>query len=211
MKKNIINGLLLICMSTPCFAQTIQANGNADAFEIDQRAKTFGFRLPESAGINDMIFFTQDNGILIKKVEITREILNDARYIFDTGMLPPGNYIISVANGSKIKYSFKYTNKPKINTVTIKDSKLMSTSVTGSKALRFNHISKEFVVFSDINFTEGTKIEVFDDKDNIVATSDVTKEMITAKEYVIKVPQIKSGKFAVSVDGVKFGTVAFAE
>jgi hypothetical protein len=87
----------------------------------------------------------------------------------------------------------------------------MSTSITGSEALRFNHISKEFVVVSDINFTEGTKIEIFDDKDNLVATSDVTKEMITAKEYVIKAPQIKSGKFAVSVDGVKFGIVAFAE
>jgi hypothetical protein len=189
----------------------MQVNGKADAFEIDQRAKTFSFRLPESVSINDMIFFTRDNGILVKKVEITREILNSARYTFDAGMLPPGNYIITVAGGSKIKYSFKYTNKPSIKTVTIKDSKLMTTSFTGSKALKFNSVSREFAVASDIKFTEGTKIEVFDDKDSLVATSDVTKEMIAAKEYFIKVPQIKNGRYAVSVDGVKFGTVAFAE
>lgn len=211
MKKNILNGLLLICMSTPCFAQTTTANKGADAFEIDQHGKTFGFRLPENAGINDMIFFTHDNGILVKKVEINRDILNSGRYVFDNTMLPPGSYIISVSDGTKIKYSFKYTNKPKINTVTIKDSKLMSTSFTGSKALKFNHISKEFAVVSDISFTEGTKIEIFDDKDGLVASSDVTKEMIASKEYFIKVPQLKNGTYAVSIDGVKFGTVAFAE
>jgi hypothetical protein len=212
MKKIIAAGLLAMAVYNTSIAQSTQLNQTPDAFRIDQAQKTVVFRLPETANVNDLIFFTRDNGVEVKRIEITREILNLGRYTFAYDTIPIGTYMVLVAGNSRIKYSFEFTNRGKVSAVVVRDAKLINSAVAEpSQALSFNTQTKEFVVSSTIPFREGSQIEVYDSKTNLMISEDVTADMLLAKRFPVKANHLQPGVYYVSVDGVRFGSIDYPE
>lgn len=212
MKKIVAAGLLVIAVCNASMAQNTPLNQTSDAFRIDQAQKTVVFRLPESTNVNDLIFFTRDKGVEVKRIEITREILNMGRYTFAYDTIPIGTYMVLVAGNSRIKYSFQLTNRGHASVEVVRDAKLINSAVAEpSQALSFNAQTKEFVVNSTIPFREGSQIEVFDSKTNLMISEDVTAEMIQAKRFPVKANHLQPGIYYVSVDGVRFGSISYSE
>lgn len=211
MKRILIKGLLILLISATAVAQTGPASQTRNAFAIDTKAGTFGFRLPYAAQAHDIIFFTHGNGVVVKKVEIDQEMLRLGKYTFANSSLPPGDYVVTVISNAQIRYSFNFHNKVPVTTQIIKDSKLMSASFSGSQALTFDPRTHEFIINTDIAFSEGNKIEVYDAQHTLVASQAVSADMIAAKEYAVKALQLQNGIFSVSIDGVEFGSVEYME
>ena len=211
MMKPLIAAALMALTSSYCQAQKNTGNQTRDAFYSDQKTGAFGFRLPESAQRNDVIFITQENGMVVKKAEIDNAILQAGKYSFATNSLPPGNYIVSVTSNTRIKYRFRFSSRSQEVTQVTQDSKLMSAANTNSKALRLNPAGGIITISTTIRFTEGNTIEVTDERHNVIATAKVTPAMISAKEYIIASVPMKGGTYYVSIDGVAFGSVSYAE
>jgi hypothetical protein len=221
MFKNMVTALLLLSFTAGAYAQAGQAKSatqRVDNFYVNQRAKTVGFRLPPNTQLNDVIYMTKENSVVVRKADVIKEILSAGQYEFSIEGLPAGTYTVLIASNSHIKYSFTFMSTAQVQTAAVravpnisKEPNAAATMAFATTVLSFNPQQKEFAVSSDIPFREGSKIEVFDAQGALLASREVTIDMLKAKRFPIIVEQLKPGAYYVSVDDVRFGSVTYSE
>lgn len=211
MKKTTLIAVMTVLGSGVAFAQPDKEGRNTAFFLWDYTKGTFGFHLPEGALYNDKISIRNDKDVEIRSEHVTPDMLRSGQYTLLINSLQAGDYTIALSRHNQLLHSFKFSNKEQYATEKAKGINTDNKAAAHPSSFSFNPNGGIFTVGTGEQMPAGTRLEVFNDQNKLIAQTEVSNEMISMKQYTIKAGQLENGAYSLNIGGRRFGRISVSQ
>jgi hypothetical protein len=201
--KNLVTLCMALLGHVVATAQHDNTERSLDAFYVDTKANTFAFYLPRATRAGDKITITNEQGIVVRSEEVNNKLLKEQKYTMPTHALAAESYTVAVSSGDRLVHSFIFNNRE--NAEMVPEQK----PEAGSTSFGVNPENGEFSISTHKKIAAGTLLEIYSSNNTLVASAEVTAQMVDAHRYSVKAGALAHGEYVVKVDGRNFGNVRF--
>ncbi len=208
MKKIFFIAGMMLLGSVWASAQNKTMGKAPDNFLWDFTTGTFGFYLPPNAALHDKISIRNDKNVEVKSVTVNDVLLRSGKYTMPINSLSAGDYTIAVLHNDQVLYSFLFGNKEQAVAKTHQDQMAPYQTVVQGNSFSVNPNTGMLVIVTAKEINEGSLLEVFNQEEQLIAKTTVSRDMIEKKQYSVKAGPLENGDYSIRIGGRKFGRVA---
>jgi len=160
---------------------------------------------------NDKISIRDDKNVEIKSETITPDMVRAGKYTLLINSLQSGDYTIALTRDNQVLHSFRFANKEQDIAGKAQDATAHDKTSVHRSSFSFNPNGGTFTVGTAEQLPAGTRLEVVDDQNKLIAQTEVDEQMIQAKKYTIKAGQLENGAYSLNIGGRKFGSISVTQ